>query len=179
MTKQHVAVIGAGIVGASSAIWLRRAGLDVTLIDKGEPGMGTSYGNAGILASCAVVPVTGPGLIRKAPAMLMDPNFPLFMRWRYLPKLIPWLAKYLSNANAPDTRRIAQGMTHIIGDSLEQHQALAKGTSAEKWIQPSDYCFAYENRAAFEAERFVWELRREAGCKSANRCSLPTSPLWR
>ncbi|MDE4303016.1 FAD-binding oxidoreductase [Phaeobacter gallaeciensis] len=163
MSAPQTIVIGAGIVGAATAIWLRRAGHEVTLIDKGEPGMGTSYGNGCILASCAIVPVTTPGLLPKGPKYLMDPNFPLFMRWSYAPKLVPWLVKYLSHANDGDTRRIAKGLTHVIGDSVEQHQALTRGTPAAKWVQESDYCFAYENRAAFDADKYVWDLRREAG----------------
>ena len=79
--SRHVVVIGAGIVGVSTAIWLRRAGVDVTVVDRGKPGTGTSHGNAGVLAACAMVPVTGPGLIAKAPGMLLNPDFPLFMRW--------------------------------------------------------------------------------------------------
>ncbi|MEP1613272.1 MAG: FAD-dependent oxidoreductase, partial [Roseobacter sp.] len=75
--SQHVVVIGAGIVGVSSAIWLRRAGAQVTLIDRLDPGEGTSHGNAGVLASVAMVPVTTPGLIPKAASYLIDPNFPL------------------------------------------------------------------------------------------------------
>lgn len=161
--NKKIVVIGAGIVGVSSAIWLRRAGHDVTLIDKGEPGMGASYGNGAILAACAMVPVTMPGLLAKAPKLLLDPNFPLFMRWSYLPKLIPWMARYMSNANDKDTRRIARGLTTIVGDSLEQHQALTAGTDAAKWVQESEYSFAYPDRAAFDAEAYVWELRREAG----------------
>ncbi|MEZ0467961.1 NAD(P)/FAD-dependent oxidoreductase [Phaeobacter sp. SYSU ZJ3003] len=163
MSVPQTIVIGAGIVGAATAIWLRRAGHEVTLIDKGEPGMGASYGNGCILASCAIVPVTTPGLLPKGPKYLMDPNFPLFMRWSYAPKLVPWLVKYLSHANDGDTRRIAKGLTHVIGDSVEQHQALTRGTPAAKWVQESDYCFAYENRAAFDADKYVWDLRREAG----------------
>ena len=57
----HVVVIGAGIVGVSTAIWLRRFGAEVTLVDRGAPGQGTSFGNGGVLAACAVLPVTGPG----------------------------------------------------------------------------------------------------------------------
>ena len=163
MEQKHVVIVGAGIVGAATAIWLRRAGVEVTLLDKGEPGMGASYGNGGILASCAVVPVTTPGLLMKGPGYLLDPNFPLFLRWSYLPKLAPWLTRYLSHANEMDTRRIAQGLTHVIGDSLEQHQALTSGTETAKWVQPSDYSFAYRNRAAYEADNFVWKLREEAG----------------
>lgn len=163
MNKERVVVIGAGIVGAASAIWLRRAGFDVTLIDKGDPGMGASFGNGCILASCSVVPVTTPGLIPNGPKYLLDPNFPLFLRWGYLPKLTPWLARYLSNANAKDARRISQGLSTIVGDSLEQHQALTAGTAAAKWVQSSEYNFVYKDRAAFDADKFAWELRKEAG----------------
>jgi len=156
-------VIGAGIVGVSTAIWLRRAGVPVTLVDRAAPGQGTSYGNAGVLASCSMVPVTTPGLIRKAPGLALDPNFPLFMRWSYLPKLMPWLVKYLSHANDTDTRRIAEGLTPIVGDSVDQHHALADGTRAAAWVTDSDYTFAYASRAAFDADGYVWELRRKAG----------------
>jgi len=162
MSKRTI-VVGAGIVGAATALWLQRGGHDVTLIDKGEPGMGTSYGNGCILASCSVAPVTAPGLTAKGPKLLLDPNFPLFVRWGYLPKLLPWLMKYMSHANDADTRRIAEGLTHIVGDSVEQHQALTRGTPAEKWIQTSDYNFAYADRAAFDADAYTWELRRKAG----------------
>ena len=160
---QHVVVVGAGIVGVSTAIWLLRAGLRVTIVDRQEPGEGTSFGNAGVLASCSVAPVTAPGLIAKAPKMLLDNNFPLFLRWSYLPKLAPWLIKYLSHANVEDTRRIAEGLTHLVGDSVEQHEALTKGTEAAKWMNRSDYVFAYQDRAAFDADGFTWDLRKRAG----------------
>ncbi len=65
--SNKVVIIGAGIVGVSTALWLQRDGFKVTLIDKSGPAEGTSYGNGGVLASCGVVPVTGPGLISAAP----------------------------------------------------------------------------------------------------------------
>ncbi len=162
MTR-HIAVIGAGIVGVSTAIWLRRAGLDVTLIDRSEPGRGTSHGNGGVLASSGVAPITGPGLIGKAPGMLLDRNSPLFLRWAYLPRLIPWLRKYLSHANDADTRRISSGLSEIVGDSVAQHKALCAELGLEDWVCDSDYCFAYQDRAAFDADSYVWRLRAEAG----------------
>ena len=160
---QRIVVIGAGIVGVSAAIWLCRAGREVTLVDRAEPGQGTSYGNAGVLAACSVVPVTVPGLVGKAPAMMMNPEFPLFLRWSYLPRLAPWLASYLAHANDTQTRRIASALAHIVGDSVEQHRALAAGTAAERFIRESDYVFAYSDRGAFEADAYGWELRRQAG----------------
>ncbi|NNK16913.1 MAG: FAD-binding oxidoreductase [Sulfitobacter sp.] len=160
---RHVVVIGAGIVGISTAIWLRRAGVDVTVVDRGAPGTGTSHGNAGVLAACAMVPVTGPGLMKKAPGMLLDSDFPLFMRWTYLPKLLPWLRRYMSHANDADTKRIAQGLIPIVADTVEQHKSLCNDLGLGSWVNDSDYCFAYTDRSVFEGEAYTWAIRRDAG----------------
>lgn len=165
-TESHrlpVIVIGAGIVGVSTAIWLQRDGHDVVLIDRGEPGEGTSYGNGGVLASCSIVPVTVPGLMAKAPRMLFDPGQPLFLKWSYLPKLTPWLRKYLSHCTPEQVNRIADAMLPIVGDSLADHQALSAGTGAEKWLTPSDYVFVYNDRAHYEGDAFGWGIRRDRG----------------
>lgn len=138
--RKHVVVIGAGIVGVSAAIWLRRNGVEVTIVDRDRPGSekATSYGNAGVLAACSVAPpVTAPGLLLKGPPrMALDPNFPLFLRWSYLPRLMPWLLRYMSHANDKDTRRIAAGLAPITADTVEQHQSLTKGTDAARWSRP-------------------------------------------
>ncbi len=158
-----VIVVGAGIVGISTAIWLQRAGHRITVIDKIGPAGGTSYGNAGILASGAVVPVTTPGLISKAPGMLLDSNQPLFLKWGYLPKLMPWLVRYLGHANLADTNRIADALAPIIGESLADHQALAGGTGAECWIKPADYAHVYKSRAAFRKDALAWQIKQRLG----------------
>ncbi len=160
---KQVAVIGGGIVGICSAIWLQRLGAQVTLIDKLAPGTGNSSGNAGVFARCSVAPVTAPGMIAKSPKLLMDPNFPLYLRYSYLPKMMPWLVKYLSHANDKDTRRISTGLAPLTSDSLEQHTLLSKGTAAQQWIVPSDYSFVYSDKNAFEADGYTWELRKKAG----------------
>ena len=162
-TAKPIVVIGAGIVGVATALWLQRDGHDVTVIDKSEPGEGASFGNAGVLASCSVVPVTGPGLLLKAPRMLLDPTQPLFLRWPYLPRLLPWLVRYLSHGTAAETRRIAKALYPIVGDSLADHQALSDGTPAARWVVPSDYVFLYRDRAHFEGDEFGWGLRRDHG----------------
>ncbi len=161
--SQHIVVIGAGIVGVAAAIWLQRDGHHVTLIDREGPAAGTSFGNGGVLASCAVVPVTGPHLPKAAPRMILDRNSPLFVRWSYLPKLAPWLIRYLSNCSTARTTKISNGLAPIVTHSLEEHQALAAGTGAEKWITPSDYLYVYKDRTAFEADSLGWDLRKQHG----------------
>src|SRR5690606_13631788 len=163
MEAPPVVVIGAGIVGVSAAVWLQREGFDVILIDRGEPGEGTSYGNGGVLASCSIVPVTVPGLLGQAPRMLLDPRQPLSVKWRQLPRLAPWLRSYLGHCTPEQTRRTADALFALIGDSLVDHQALAEGTGGEAFVRPCDYLYAYHDRAGFEADAFGWSIRREHG----------------
>ena len=163
MTGQRVVVIGAGIVVVGAAIWLARDGRQVTVLDPNGPAGGTSYGNAGILAASSIVPVTVPGLLGKAPKLLFGRSGPLFLKWRYLPRLLPWLVRYLRHCNLADVDRIAAALTPSIGDSLEQHLALARGTPAERFIQPVSYTYAYAARAAYESDGLAWRVRAAHG----------------
>ncbi len=160
---QKIIVIGAGICGVSTAIWLRRAGHDVLLLDKDGPGAGASFGNAGLLAQWAIVPVNRPGIMMTGLKYMFSPKSPLFMQWSYFPKLFPWLIKYISRANDAGARRTVEALIPLLSDSVEQHIALTRGTCAEKWIAQSDLSFAYDTRAKFDADSYGWDLRREAG----------------
>ena len=170
-TDKKIAVVGAGILGVSTAEWLRRDGAEVELIDRIEPGSPeqTSYGNAGLLASSSIVPVAVPGLIAKIPGMLLNPDSPLFLRWSYLPRMLPWIARYLANGNERKVREIAGGLAHIIGDSVEQHLALAKGTPAEAFICHGPYAYLFPSRAAYEKDPFAFVLRQEHGFRWEER----------
>ena len=163
--SQRALVLGAGITGVATAIWLQRDGWQVTLIDRVAPGDSgqTSYGNAGVLARCAVVPVSVPGLLFKAPRMLLDPTAPLFLRWSYLPRLLPWLVPFLRNGSADRVRRIAGALEGLIGDSVDQHLALARGTGAEAFVRTGSYAYIYSSRAAFAGDAFGMDLRRSHG----------------
>jgi D-amino-acid dehydrogenase len=92
---KKILVLGAGIVGICNALALREKGFEVTLIDKNEPSDATSYGNAGVISQWACIPQSMPGLWKKVPKWLFDPNGPLSIRWSYLPRMTPWLIEFL------------------------------------------------------------------------------------
>ena len=163
MAQKPIIVIGAGMCGISTAIWLQRSGHSVILMDKGAPGMGASYGNAGLLAQWAVVPVTSPSLWRDAPKLLLNPNSPLFMKWSYFPKLLPWLSQYLSHANDLGTRRIVSNLAPILTDAVDQHKSLVRGTDMERWVCDSKFSYAYKSKAHFDADAYSWGLKKLAG----------------
>ena len=73
-SHREVLVIGAGIVGVCSALYLQREGMRVTLTDRGAPGEACSAGNAGNLGIASCVPYSLPGMVWKVPGLLMDPS---------------------------------------------------------------------------------------------------------
>ena len=158
-----IIVIGAGIVGVSTAIWLQRSGFKVTIIDQKGPATGASHGNAGILAASSIIPVPNPSLIKKLPFYLLSKNSPVFFKMSYLPKMFPFLMSYLSKSNLREVNKYAERMTPLIFDTVCQHKSLSKGTGAEKFISNQDYCFGYETEKNFLNDKKVWKLRQKHG----------------
>lgn len=161
--RKSIAIIGAGIVGVSTAVWAQRMGHSVTLIDRDHPGAGTSYGNAGLLAAMAVVPVPGPGLLRHLPRLLLDRDQPLFLRPGYLPRALPFLARYLLNGRRKEVERTARALSQMLSDTSAQHAALAHGTGAEAYLKPGDLLYVYKDKSAYDAEARAWDLRARNG----------------
>ena len=158
-----VIVVGAGIVGTATALNLQRLGRRVTLIDRAEPGEGTSYGSGAILVPSSIIPVTTPGLIGKIPSMLSDPLGPVYMRWSYLPRMLPWLWRYLRQTRPEQVEYVARHIAPMVAESLDEHRALARGTTAERHILSLPYAFVFRDRGVFESDPFGWELRRRNG----------------
>ena len=159
--SETIAVIGAGIIGVATAINLQRSGKQVVLIDRTAPGEGASFGNAGVLATSSIIPVTVPGLLKKVPKMLSDPLGPVYLRWSYLPRLFPWLTKYLRHCSEDRVRYIAKHMSVLVADSFDEHQRLAGGTPASDRIKLMPYTFVFANRRVFEADTLGWQLREQ------------------
>ena len=161
--SKPIVVIGAGICGTSCALWLRRSGHEVLLLDKSEPGMGASYGNAGLLAQWALVPVNEPSIWKNIPRYLIDPMGPLFVKWRYLPQLTPWLIAFLKNARSTTSNRTSEALVPLLSDAVEQHKSLTEGTKSQNWIADSKFSYAYRNRTAFEQDATGWAIKSAAG----------------
>lgn len=164
----HVAIIGAGIVGAASALELLRDGHRVTVIEPGEFGgeQAASYGNGTLLNPSSVIPMSSPGLWKKVPGYLRDPLGPLAIRWRYLPKLWPWLHRFVRAGSTPDkVAAIGHALRPLLLNAPELHRALAEEAGVAHLIARQGVLFAFPDRAAFEAEALSWRVRRETGVR--------------
>ena len=163
----HLVVIGAGIMGACAALEGQARGWDVTILEPGMPGgeQSASYGNGCWLNPLSVIPPALPGLWKKLPKFVADPLGPLAIRWRYLPKVAPWLLRYLS-AGWTEARvlRTAQALRALLVDAPARHLELARAAGVEHLIQRTGLLYVWADRAGFEAEALAWRVRAAVGC---------------
>ncbi len=162
----HVVVIGAGIVGAASALEAQRRGFRVTIVEPGEPGgeQAASYGNGCWLSPMSVIPPSTPGLWRKVPGYLSNPLGPLAIRWSYFPRVAPWLARYLwAGWTEAKVEAAARALRPLLADAPALHRALAEEAGVGQLIERRGLIYTYENRAQFEAEAMSWRIRRNVG----------------
>ena len=168
-----IIVIGAGIAGVATALHLQARlqqrqkhgkTSQVILFDRDTPASGASFGNAGVLSAASIVPILQPKLVWQAPAMLASKQQPLFVKWGYMPRLLPWLVRYLPHANHHHLAKAAAALHPLLHDTLREHQALARlaGTAA-KYIKPCHYIYVYKTRAGFKADEVAWRTRKHYG----------------
>jgi D-amino-acid dehydrogenase len=162
----HVVVIGAGIVGAATAIELLRDGHRVTILEPGDPGgeQAASYGNGAWLSPSSVVPMSMPGIWKKVPGWLADPLGPLTIRWSYLPQLLPWLWRFLqAGSTVEKVEETARVLRPLVADCPDRHRRLAEEAGVAELIERRGLLYVFPCKADFETEALAWKLRRDNG----------------
>lgn len=164
-TQRHVAVIGAGIVGVCTALYLQRDGHRVTLIDRLGPGEGASKGNAAVIAAEACVPVATPGILWRVPGMLMDPLGPLAIRWHYLPKLVPWLWEFVKASSPQRVEEISLALRPLLTQAVDSYVPLLKSAGVEDMLRRTGWLAVYETEKKFAAAQVGFALQRRRGVR--------------
>ncbi|MBW9091597.1 FAD-binding oxidoreductase [Rhizobium wenxiniae] len=164
MTAADVIVLGAGIVGISTALQLARRGKAVVLVDRGEPGRETSYGNAGLIQREGVVPYGFPQqfgqILRNAMNNRIDSHF----HWRALPSVSSFLAKYWWHSNLSRHQLIARAYAPLIEHSISTHNELIEEAGAQALIAKDGWTELFRTAAKRDGElREAERLRREYG----------------
>lgn len=162
----RIAVLGAGAVGVSAALYLQRDGHDVTLIDQDAPGSGASAGNAGLIQCASVIPVASPSTLRAVPKMLLDPNQPLVIRWRHIPTLMPYLLRFLAEADPRRVEHNSRALASIIPLAYEQgYRPLIEEARLHSMIRQGGELQIFETDAAFQAAEATRNIRRAHGVR--------------
>ena len=169
--RRHVLVVGAGLVGLCSALWLQRCGHRVTLIDREPPLDGArwrqacSYGNACTMALHGVVPVATPGVLWRVPGLLRDPLSPLAVVWRYLPHLAPWLRGFLASSGKAEMERIAGVLAGLLQSAATSWRPLIDEAGAQHLERRAGCLYLYRTKAEFEAAERDNQLRERHGVR--------------
>ena len=153
-TEEDCIVIGAGIVGVSSAIHLLRRGRRVTLVDRRGPGEETSYGNAGVVEREGLVPITFPSSLAALVAFALNRTTEAHYHASALPAVWPWLMA-LRRFSRPDAvERYAAASNALEALAWEDHRMLAEAAGAAGLFRETGWLRLYRTAAGFrEAER--------------------------
>ncbi|MND68523.1 D-amino acid dehydrogenase small subunit [compost metagenome] len=149
--QADIAVIGAGIIGVACALQLARQGQRVVVIDQQAPGQGASFGNAGHLATEQVFPIADLSILKRLPAMLMDPMGPLRLDWKYLPRALPWFTRLLLNLRPTPFRRTVAGIRALNEASLGAWQRLLAGIDGPGLLKEDGSLLVFERAESREA----------------------------
>lgn len=157
-----VAVIGAGIIGLSTALALQGRGREVTIFDRTGVASGASAGNAGGFAFADILPLASPGIVARAPRWLLDPLGPLSIPPGYALQVLPWLVRFW-RASRPDrvaasTRAQAAFMAHC-ATALDRQLAAC---DAHHLVRNEGQLALYETAAQRDAE-VEWGQRAAHG----------------
>ena len=163
MARTDAIVLGAGIVGVSVALHLVKRGLAVALVDRGEPGQGTSYGNAGIIEANTLFPAAFPlslkSLIRIALKRAPEANY----HAGFLPQVAPWLLEFRRNS-APE-RLIAtmRVMRPLFERAIAEHQVLMVEAGAGRYLRRTGWLKLYRSDRSFAGTARERALASELG----------------
>lgn len=149
-------VVGAGIVGLSTAWFLQERGLDVTVVDRTGVAAGASWGNAGWIAPALTLPLNSPGVLRYGLRALVDPAAPLHIPLTADAELGAFLMRFVANCRPESWNRALHANVPLNEEAIEAFDVLvANGVDAPVTDAPITALF----RSTEQAERMMRELK--------------------
>ena len=145
----EVAVIGAGMVGLSTAWFLQDAGVHVTVYERAHEGAAASWGNAGWLTPALTAPLPEPAVLRYGLRAVLSPRSPVYLPLRADRDLLRFLGSFVKHSTVRRWRRGMAAYVPLNERALEAFDVLAAGgvTAQTKPADPFLACFARERDA--------------------------------
>jgi len=162
--KSSVGIIGAGIQGICTGLYLIKKNFNVTLIDREDltKNSAASYGNAGHFSPYASVPINRPDILVDVPSMLFSSTGPLALKWNYVPKMIPWFLKFIKNCSEKKMRHTAKYMHQILDLALPAYDELLKDIDTSALIENKGIIYFWTDKDLKSRELEI-NLRKELG----------------
>ncbi|MEI2756915.1 MAG: FAD-dependent oxidoreductase [Chitinophagaceae bacterium] len=136
-----VTIIGGGIIGLSSALYLNKSGWDVTIIDKGDFSDNCSFGNCGYICPSHFIPLATPGVVKQGFKWMWNSTSPFYVQPRFDLNLLSWGMKFIKSATKKHVKKAAIPLRDIA--LLSQKEYL-------DWLSIPEFDFAYEHKGLLE-----------------------------
>jgi D-amino-acid dehydrogenase len=165
MSDKLIIIIGAGVIGASSALALQKDGHNVMLVDKEAPCAGASFGNAGAIVNGSCAPTAMPGIVLDVMRMIRQPNSPLTIRPGYFHKILPWLVRFIWQSRSSAVYRNASNLHALTQHATESWRQLTDNTKLTSLLKEKGWLKVYESEKTFAATSKARQLMNEMGTK--------------
>lgn len=148
---ERVAVIGAGMVGLSTAWFLQERGIHVTVLDREGVGAGASWGNAGWLTPGLATPLPEPAVLKYGVRAVISPSSPVYVPPSANPRLLSFLTRFARNSTAGRWKTSMESLVGINRIALAAFDALGEAGVEAQTYEAKSFLAAYRT----EAERAV------------------------
>ncbi len=159
--KQHIVIVGGGIIGTACAHYLSIAGSQVTILEQDRHGSGCSHGNCGYISPSHVLPLTEPGAVKEGIRSLFQPDAPFRIKPRFDPALWKWLTKFALRCNQQDMLQAAQGIHVLLESSMSLYCELLDREEMECDWEKRGLMFVFQSREMFDRYAETDHLLRE------------------
>jgi D-amino-acid dehydrogenase len=158
--QPDVLIIGGGIIGISTAYFLAKAGVPALILEKGDVGAGSSWGNAGLICPCSSEPIPGPGVLTQGLKWLLDPESPFYIKLRFEPALWQWLWKFQSYCNEASYQMAFPLLRDMQRLSLDLYREIVRAEGIKCHFNQSGGMLLFKTAKAWQnASRLVEEAR--------------------
>ena len=162
----EVTVIGGGIIGVCSALALQREGIATTLIERGSIGGEATFGNCALMALSEIVPLAKPGIMKKLPGWILNPEGPLAIRPSHIPTALPWLLRFLRNARPHRVAQICHGLGALTAHAQDDFDEVIEAAQIENIWAENEVLYLYDKKEQYLADQFSWQLRANEGYRA-------------
>lgn len=107
-------IIGAGIIGLSSAYYLQKAGFEVEILEKGDLTNNCSFGNMGYLSPSHIIPLAAPGMVEQGILWMFDRKSPFYIRPELSLRLVRWGWQFLRSSTRAHVERNVRPLAELL-----------------------------------------------------------------
>lgn len=158
MERTDAVVLGAGIVGVSTALALQERGVGTVLADRQQPGLGASFGNSGVIQREAVLPYAMPRDAKTLFRTILGKNAAARIHLSAIPGLLPFLARYWWHSEPGRHRKLAKSYATLIERCVESYDDLMAGTNAKQLLTKQGILVGFRSKEWFQKAQLDTEL---------------------